>query len=179
MVTWHKEPNIAGLIVSAEDIKFTSEEVAVATTLTDSYYFVKVDASSGSITITLPAVVSCINRAYTIKKIDSSGNKVTIDGNSTETIDGEETIDLTLQYSYVTIVCDGDEWHIIGGEYVKMEDKLDDLLEEQKYTSDATDKLIFLLAKMEKHLGEMSELEIDDDDIKEEVIELEVSRTDE
>jgi hypothetical protein len=38
---------------------------------------------------------------------------VTIDGNAAETIDGDLTIDLTLQYESVMIVCDGSNWHII------------------------------------------------------------------
>ncbi|GAH36988.1 unnamed protein product, partial [marine sediment metagenome] len=55
-----------------------------------------------------------------------------IDANSTETIDGEQTIELTLQYAYLAIICDGTEWWIIGGEYVKMEDKLDTLIDKQQ-----------------------------------------------
>lgn len=122
------EMSLAGLIVASEDISFTLNEYTSAQTLTADNYLVIVDASSGNIIITLPASASHANRIYTIKKIDSSSNKVTIDANGTEKIDGEQTVVLNLQYSYVTIVCDGDEWFIIGGEYVKMEDILRDLL---------------------------------------------------
>ena len=117
------------LVVHAEDVSWTLEEIVTATTLTADYFLVIVNAS-GNTTITLPAAASHTNRMYTIKNIHSTGT-VTIDANGGETIDGEQTIDLKLQYQYVTIVCDGDEWLITGGEYVKMEDLLDRLLNEQ------------------------------------------------
>lgn len=101
-----------------------SDEVTTSETLSSSTQFVWVDATRGNVIITLPAAADNTRTVYTIKKIDSSGHTVTIDANGNETIDGEETIVLNLQYSYVTIVCDGDEWLIIGGEYVKMEEIL-------------------------------------------------------
>lgn len=109
----------------ADDITWTLEEVITSTTLTADHFLVIVDASSGAIILTLPAAADHTNRIYTIKKIDSSGHTVTIDANGNETIDGEETVVLNLQYAYVTIVCDGDEWFIIGGQNVKMEDILE------------------------------------------------------
>lgn len=126
------EMSLAGLTVASEDISFTLNEYTSAQTLTADNYLVIVDASSGNIKITLPASASHTNRIYTIKKIDSSGNSVTIDANSAEKIDGEETVVLNLQYAYVTIVCDGDEWFIIGGEYVKIEELLRQIIEQLK-----------------------------------------------
>lgn len=124
------EISLAGLTVASEDISFTSAEVVTATTLTVNHYLVKVDASSGNIRITLPAIASHPDREYTIIKTDSTGNNVTIVG----TINGEENIDLTLQYQFVIIHADddGDEWLIIGGEYVKMEDILREILSVQE-----------------------------------------------
>lgn len=144
---------LAGLKVDAEDIEFTTEEVATATTLTADHFMVAVNASSGSVTITLPAAASHTDRIYTIKKIDSSGNKVTIDGNSDEKIDGEETVDLNLQYSYVTIVCDGDEWFIIGGRNVKIEELVKDGNEIQR-------DILNLLRLFKKALKKMSNLDL-------------------
>jgi len=97
------------------------------------YTVILVDASDNDITITLPAASANPGRYYYIKKIDSSGNKVTIKGDTaTETIDGEDDIDINLQYAYVAVLCDGTEWWIIGGEYVKMEDLLRRILDELK-----------------------------------------------
>jgi hypothetical protein len=78
---------------------------------------VYVDASGGARTITLFAVSGQTGKRITIKKIDSSTNAVTIDANSTETIDGATTTTLNTQYETVTLFCDGDEWHIENRTY--------------------------------------------------------------
>jgi len=86
---------------------------------------VLVDASACDIVLTLPSAADYLHKVYTIKKVDSSGHSITIEGDvNTETIDGEKSISFNLQYQYVTIICDSLDWHIIGGEYVKMEDIL-------------------------------------------------------
>ncbi|MBN4066007.1 hypothetical protein JYT51_01585 [Candidatus Amoebophilus asiaticus] len=61
-------------------------------TVTASDYTILGDASSGNITITLPASSGITGRIYVIKKTDSSGNTVTLDGNASETIDGSTTV---------------------------------------------------------------------------------------
>lgn len=71
------------------------------------------DASSGAFTINLPAAASFTDRQYVIKKTDSSANAITIDGNSSETIDGATTQALTVQYQSITIACNGSNWFII------------------------------------------------------------------
>ncbi len=76
-------------------------------------YVILVDASGGSVTITLPAASGVSGRVYYIKKTDSSGNSVIIDGNAAETIDGATTISTTTQYQAYTIVCDGSNWWVI------------------------------------------------------------------
>ena len=69
--------------------------------------------AGGNITITLPAVSGCSGRIYHIKKIDSSAYTVTIDANSSETIDGALTQTLTTQYESITIQNNGSAWYII------------------------------------------------------------------
>ncbi len=71
------------------------------------------DASGGAFPINLPAASGVTGLILHIKKIDSSGSAVTIDGDSTETIDDDQTIDLSLQYQSVMIISDGTSWHII------------------------------------------------------------------
>jgi hypothetical protein len=53
-------------------------------------------------------------KTVTVKKVDDGVGAVTLDGYSTETIDGSETYALASQYDKVTIWCDGTEWHVIG-----------------------------------------------------------------
>jgi len=141
----------------------------VSTTLATKDKIVLVDASSGGITITLPASSSHTKREYTIKKIDNSNHKVIIDANGTETIDGEQTIELSLQYQYITIVCDGTEWFIIGGEYVKMEDTLDSIRETLESQLEQTEKLLVLTDEIKKHQEEASDLEVDVEEVEEEL----------
>lgn len=150
-----------------------SAEYTTNQTLASSTQFVLVDASAGDCIITLPAAADNTRTVYTIKKTDSSNHKVTIDANSTETIDGKETIELKLQYSYITIVCDGTEWFIIGGEYVKMEDTLDDIKDRLDTLLEQDRKKLLLQIKSLKHLEDFTEVELDDEDLEEELKEME------
>lgn len=75
---------------------------------------VLVDATSGNITITLPAAASNVKREYTIQKIDSSINTVTVDANASEVINGALTQVLATQYAFIKIKTNGTEWYIIA-----------------------------------------------------------------
>ena len=98
-------------ILDASNLAFSSSSATTNTTLTetDGINVTLVNATSGAVTITLPTAVS--NAAsFIIKKTDSSTNAVTIDGYSTETIDGSTTYILNDQYNYVEIVSNGTNW---------------------------------------------------------------------
>lgn len=71
------------------------------------------DASGGAFTITLYPVSGNAGRVLHIIKTDSSVNKVTIDGNSAETINGSTTYDLIIKYETVKLWCNGTEWFIL------------------------------------------------------------------
>jgi ribosomal protein S4E len=71
------------------------------------------DASGGAFTVTLPAASGVAGRIYHIKKTDSSGNAVTVDGNSSETIDDALTQVINVQYDSMMIICTGSEWFIV------------------------------------------------------------------
>ncbi len=87
--------------------------VSSNTTLDSTYNVVLCTATSSTITITLPASSSSSGKVYNIKKVDSSGNAIKIDANASETIDGDLTKSLNLQYESLTIICDGSNWHIL------------------------------------------------------------------
>lgn len=70
-------------------------------------------ASGGDVTLTLPAAASSTNKMYRIKKIDSTSNLVIIDPNASETIDGQTTLEISVQWVSVTIVCNGTAWFIV------------------------------------------------------------------
>jgi len=71
------------------------------------------DATSGAITITLPAAASAAETIFTIKKKDVTSNIVTVDANGAELIDGSTTYDLSTQYEAIKIQSDGSAWWII------------------------------------------------------------------
>ena len=94
--------------------------VASIKTVSDAYdilttdCIVLVDASGGAKTVTLPQASTVTGRIFTVKKIDSSSNSVTLDGFSTETIDGATTKTLATQYKSFTVVSTGSVWYIIS-----------------------------------------------------------------
>lgn len=93
--------------------------VAKATdyTLTDDDYYCVVNATGADRTITLPAVSGRSGRVYHIKKLDGSANDVIIDGNASETIDGNLTVTLSgaaAQFHVLSLICTGSAWHIMN-----------------------------------------------------------------
>jgi len=78
-------------------------------TATTSDYQLLVDATSGNVTITLPAVSSVYDGTlgtgivYSIKRMDASGNTVTVSRAGSDTIDGATSFTLTTQYQSKSI----------------------------------------------------------------------------
>lgn len=91
----------------------------IVTTSSASYsalatdYTILANAASNNITVNLPAASGCTRRIYVIKKTDNSVNTVTVDANSTETIDGALTYVLTAQWESVTIQSNGTSWFVL------------------------------------------------------------------
>lgn len=78
-------------------------------TLTADYKVWLVNATSGAVTITLPAANINSGRVYHIKKIDTSANAVTIVG----TIDDAASRILTSQYDSIKVIFNAIAWSII------------------------------------------------------------------
>ena len=104
---------------------FAREDVAKSAdytiTDTDGVSVIYVTTSTTARTITLPTAADNDGRIITVKKVDSSGrssgtgNILTLDGEGSETIDGSATyVALGSQYDFVTVQCDGTEWHILN-----------------------------------------------------------------
>lgn len=70
------------------------------------------NAASNAITITLPTAVGIDGRIYVIKKTDATAYTVTIDGDGSETIDGETTYALYHTNAMVILQSDGTNWQI-------------------------------------------------------------------
>ena len=68
---------------------------------------------SANVSVFLPAASSCgSGYKYHIKNM-ASGFTLTIDANSTETIDGSLTVSIANQYEALTLITDGSNWFII------------------------------------------------------------------
>ena len=84
-------------------------------TVTASDQYLRVDTSSGAVTINLPAKASSDGRQLTVKKVTLDDNAITLDGNSTDTIDGAATQTIYGQYEGLTIRCDATAgWDILA-----------------------------------------------------------------
>lgn len=88
--------------------------VTATTTLRSTHTTILADATAGAITINLPPAAQNPTRIYVIKKIDASANAVTVDGYSTETIDGAATYVLAARWNGVIIYSDGSNWIILS-----------------------------------------------------------------
>jgi len=86
--------------------------VSVNATLASTDSAVLVDASGGTITVTLPPAANVEGRIYYIKKKDSSVNTVVIEGDGAETVDGAANAELEVQYQGYRLQSDGGEWWI-------------------------------------------------------------------
>jgi hypothetical protein len=98
--------------VSTEQLWTTTTKTANYTvTEADRDKLILVDATSGAVTITLLASATAGDGfRVAIKKIDSSGNAVTIDGNLSETIDGNTASTLSTQYDSENLISNGSNW---------------------------------------------------------------------
>ncbi len=73
------------------------------------------DALASVIHLTLPLARDLVGKTYTIKKSDASKNKVWIHALENEHIDNDTLTVLSLQYEFVSLISDGINWLIIGG----------------------------------------------------------------
>jgi hypothetical protein len=101
--------------LSSDSITTVEKTSAYTVTVDDRNDTILCDASGGAFPVNLlPAADAGNGFRVTIKKIDSSTNAVTIDGDSSETLDGATTKLLEEQYQSVTYVSDGTEWHQVA-----------------------------------------------------------------
>ena len=66
---------------------------------------------NGTVTVTLPAIATALNKVYHVKNIGTG--VVIVDGNGSETIDGATTQELTAQYDDIHLIASSTEWHIL------------------------------------------------------------------
>jgi hypothetical protein len=85
--------------------------ITAATTLNQTHNVVL--CNTGPYTVSLPAAASNTGKVYYIKNIDTEGDDITLDGNASETIDGDLTFKLDPYKHAVRIISDGSNWHVL------------------------------------------------------------------
>jgi len=78
-------------------------------TITNDDYII--DATSNTFAATLPTASGETGRQFIIK--NSGTGVVTVTPDGSETIDGEATAELSMQYDSITVVSDGSNWIIV------------------------------------------------------------------
>lgn len=106
-----------GSVAGLSNLSVTSKVAAYTATTGDDV--VLADSSAGAYTVGLYTAVGNSGKTIRIKKTDTSVNLVTVDPNSTETIDGSTTLKLSTQYESITLVSNGTNWNLIDRDYPK------------------------------------------------------------
>lgn len=60
--------------------------------------------------VTLPTAVGIPGKQFFIKKTDSGAGKITVNTTSSQTMDGDTSLSLRLQYDFINIISDGANW---------------------------------------------------------------------
>lgn len=105
-------PNSTLHINGSFSTAITTKSATFSPSITDHTFLC--DASSGAIISNLPDCTNLAGREYTFIKLDNSVNSVTLDGFSTQTINGLTTLDITSQYAKSTIKTDGSNWYVVA-----------------------------------------------------------------
>ena len=93
--------------------ELTYSAINSSTTAVVNYHYT-VDTSSSAVTLTLPARSGITAGTIIRVKLATAGNDLTIDGNSSETIDGSATLVLDVANQAITLVAgSATNWEII------------------------------------------------------------------
>lgn len=103
----------SGLPSWGQGIFVTSTKTGTTYTITNSDTVIIADATSNSITVTLPVASGSPGYRFFVKRKDATGNTVTIVRSGSDTIDGATSQTLNQQYTSMTVVSDGSNWYII------------------------------------------------------------------
>jgi hypothetical protein len=91
-------PKFSGLSLKVVSIDDSDSPYSILA----SDYTIRADATSGAVTVNLPAATGS-GRIIRIKKLDASANVVTLAAAAAETIDGAASASLTAQYSTLSV----------------------------------------------------------------------------
>lgn len=105
---WVHGPTAADFILS--DFQLTAKNSNYSAS---SHDLILGTAGSGGFTVTLPAPTD--GAEVWVKKIDGGAGSIVVQRNSTETIDGLNSVSLDVRYDHIRVVAFGGNWHILDG----------------------------------------------------------------
>lgn len=106
---WENQDSAGGLADSHTITTTTVTAYAIG-----DYVVVLVDTTSNAVTVTLPAASSNAGKFFHVKwKAGPRSNKVTIDTQGSETIDGHSSVIPNTRYTSLQLISDGTNWFII------------------------------------------------------------------
>lgn len=76
--------------------------------------FIRVNASGGDVTVTLPDATLVPGRMVSVKRSSSTGGDVIVEGDGGQTIDGNGDYTLAAIRDAIQVVSGGTDWHIMG-----------------------------------------------------------------
>ena len=100
-VRWGNPSGLAATVTKTANYTATADD-----------HTIRVDTTSGNVTISLPAAASSVGRIFYIKKV-AAANTVTIDPSGSETIDGSSTATLSSNYEHTVVQSNGSSWDVL------------------------------------------------------------------
>lgn len=79
---------------------------------TEGDMVLRVDATAGPVTITLPSAGAVKGLTFVVKKVDGSANAVTVDPAGSETVDGATSVSTTTQWTVFRLLSNGSGWDL-------------------------------------------------------------------
>lgn len=76
-------------------------------------WLIRVDCTSGAVSVNLPDASKNVGQTCMIKKIDSTGNAATLTANGSDKIDGVSSKSTSTQYAIIRVVSVGTGWDVI------------------------------------------------------------------
>ena len=115
MASGYQGLNSAGVATGSYANHYLSQITTYSVATGDRGKLILCNTGAGAFTINLLSAASAgIGFLIGVKKTSADANAVTIDGNSTETIDGALTDTIATQYKVVWYMCDGTNWQIVS-----------------------------------------------------------------
>lgn len=93
--------------------RFTPAQTAAAN-IEVVAHAIPLNSAGGAFTQTLPPAAFCRGQKLFFVKTSSDTNVITIDGFGSETISGNTTVKIAIQYDTLEIISDGSNWHRLG-----------------------------------------------------------------